>query len=126
MKNENHIKTSDPSFFKKMAKAYRNRDNFIFTDDAGKGINPGDSTLLDMGRQAGLSPQQWIGALSSLGLAGAGLWMMKTGVLNREPLLVGGGLFCLASFGSAAIRILTGVIPPNVSLNPQQGLEFSW
>ncbi len=130
MKKSRKIKTSDPACFKKMAQAYKKKDNFIFSDDAQTGINPAFSTLLDMGRQAGLGPQQWLGVLSSLGLAGSGLWLVRAAVLDPEPtsklsLMAGGGVVCLVCGGFSAIRILTGLVPPSVSANPQ-GFEISW
>ncbi len=79
------IRTSAPDCFSHMAQAYKNKDNFFVTDDARTGINPAYSTLLDMGKQAGLAPRQWIGVLSSLGLAGAGLWLARAAVLDPEP-----------------------------------------
>ena len=124
------IRTSAPDCFSHMAQAYKNKDNFFVIDDARTGINPAYSTLLDMGKQAGLAPRQWIGVLSSLGLAGAGLWLARTAVLDPEPtsklsLLLCGGVVCLAAGGLSAIRILTGQIPPNVSVS-SQGFDIRW
>jgi len=124
------IRTSDPAFFRKMAKAYKNRDSFFFTDDAGTGIDPGISTLLEMGKKIGLSGGDWLGALAALGLAGAGVWLVRAAILDPEAtskltLLIIGGVVCLAGGGFSAIKILTGERPPNISISPQ-GMKVGW
>ncbi|RLC10043.1 MAG: hypothetical protein DRI57_20995 [Deltaproteobacteria bacterium] len=124
------IRTSDRDWFKEMAKAYKRKDSFLFTDDAVTGINPAYSTLLEMGKQAGLDAREWLAVLASLGMAGAGVWAVRAAILDPEPtskltLMIGGGAACLIGGGFSAIRILTGHCPPNISVSPD-GMKIAW
>ncbi len=92
------IQTSDEGWLKQVADAYRHRHSVVIVDDAGVGIDPQNQSLLAMGRQAGLARQEWVSVLISLGMSGAGLWMVVTAILSPEPtsklglLVVGGSI----------------------------------
>ncbi|MFB3077929.1 MAG: hypothetical protein ACE1Y4_07960, partial [Lysobacterales bacterium] len=87
-------------------------------------------SLLEMGRTAGLSRQEWASVLISLGLSGAGIWMVIVAIVSPEPtsklgLLVVGGSVLIFSGGFSAIRILTDRRPPTVEVTPR-GIRLTW
>ncbi len=130
MSDEITVQTSDSGWLKQVASAYRERRNVIIVDDAGVGIDPENQSLLAMGRQAGLDRAQWASVLISLGMSGAGLWMVVTAIVSPEPtsklgLLVMGGSILIFSGGFSAIRILTDHRPPSVEVTPR-GIRLTW
>ncbi len=124
------VQTSDKGWLKQLADAYRHRHNVVIVDDAGVGIDPQNQSLLAMGRQAGLARQEWASVLISLGMSGAGVWMVVTAIISPEPtsklgLLVIGGSILIFSGGFSAIRILTDQRPPTVEVT-SRGIRLSW
>jgi hypothetical protein len=127
---ETIVKTSDPDWLRTLARLYRARTAGVILDDAGLGINPGDQSLLQMAREAGLSKREIGGVCVALGMSGVGVTMVVLAVLDPEPtsklgLLVGGGAVCVLGGGFSAIRILTQHKPPNIRATPH-GIEISW
>jgi hypothetical protein len=130
MDKEIIIQTSESGWLKQVAKAYRDRHSVVIVDDADIGIDPQNQSLLAMGRQAGLGRQEWASVLISLGMSGAGLWMVITAILDPEPtsklgLLILGGSVLIFSGGFSAIRLLTDQRPPTVEVT-QRGIRLSW
>jgi hypothetical protein len=130
MDKEIIIQTSDNGWLKQVADAYRHRRSVVIVDDAEVGIDPQNQSLLAMGRQAGLGRQEWASVLISLGMSGAGLWMVITAIVDPEPtsklgLLVLGGSVLIFSGGFSAIRLLTDQRPPTVEVT-QRGIRLSW
>ena len=124
------IKTSKPGWLARLAKAYKDRRPVTVVDDAEVGIDPSSQTILDMGKRAGISYQEWVAVLVSLGLTGIGVWMVVAAVLDPEPtsklwLLVGGGTVCVLGGGFSAIRVLTKSRPPSVEFGPG-GIRIRW
>jgi hypothetical protein len=130
MTEETIIQTSDSSWLKQVAQAYRQRHAVVIVDDAELGIDPQNQSLLAMGREAGLARQEWASVLISLGMSGAGIWMVVTAIVSPEPtsklgLLVLGGSVLIFSGGFSAIRILTDQRPPTVEVT-SRGIRLSW
>jgi len=124
------IRTSEKDWFKKLAEAYKNKINVIFIDDAGLNINPAIQTLLEMGQKAVIDPKEWIAVLISVGVAGAGVYMIVAAILDPEPtsklgLLIGGGTVALLGGGFTAIKILTGEKPPTITVKGDV-FELKW
>ncbi len=128
--NEVQIKTSSREWLKELAKAYKSRKRVKLIDDAGLGIDPSSQSLFDMGQRTDMSMRDWVGVLVSLGLGGAGIWMVRLAFLDPEPtsklwLLVSGGCLALVTGGGMAIWILTERRPPTVRASPE-GFEVCW
>lgn len=124
------IKTSEQNWLGQMASAYKKKQPITLIDDANVGISPESQTILQMGKEAGLSKREWVAVGVSLGMSAAGIWMIVAGVADPEPtsklgLLIGGGVICVASGGFSAIRILTKHKPPKVTVG-KNGFEISW
>lgn len=124
------IRTSDEKWVSKLHDAYSQRVPVTVVDDAKWGIDPTTQTILEMGRKAGLTYNEWVAVLVSLGISGAGVGMVVLAFLDPEPttklgLLVGGGVLCVLTGGFAAIRTLTNQKPPCVKVTPN-GFELSW
>ena len=122
------IRASEKDWFKKLAEAYKNKINVIFIDDAGLNINPAIQTLLEMGQKAGIEPREWIAVLISVGVAGAGVYMIVAAILDPEPtiklgLLIVGGSVSLVGRGFSAIRVLTKQKPPTIEVS-QGGIKI--
>ncbi len=100
--------------------------NPIETSDSTKELAQAIRSL-EKRQQTEASP---IGALSSAGLAGVGVWLVRAAIVDPEPtsklaLLVGGGLLCILGGGFSLIKSLDGDAPSEVSVNPQ-GLDIRW
>ena len=124
------IRTSKPGWLARLAKAYKDRRSVTVVDDAEVGIDPSSQTLLEMGKRTGLSYQEWVAVLISLGLTGIGVWMVVAAILDPEPtsklwLLVAGGTVCVLGGGFSAIRTLTKTRPPSVDFGPG-GIRIRW
>ena len=124
------IRTSNPTWPSDLALVYKARKSATVVDDAGLGIDPAHHSLLEMGKRGDLSGRDWLGVLASLGLSGAGLWMVRLAVIDPEPtsklwLLVAGGSLALITGGGMAIWILTDRRPPVVRASPS-GFEIHW
>ena len=124
------IRTSGHGWLKELARSYKGRRRVRVIDDADFGIDPSMESLFDMGRRANLSGPEWVGVVVSLGLGGAGLWLVRLAVVDPEPtsklwLLVGGGCLALVAGGGMAIWILTDRKPPTVRASAN-GFELSW
>ena len=130
MSGEKTIHTRQAGWLLQVADAYRQRHNVVIIDDGDVGIDPRSQSLLDMGRAAGLSRKEWASVLISLGMSGAGIWMVVIAIVDPEPtsklgLLVVGGSVLIFSGGFSAIRILTDRRPPTVEVTPR-GIRLSW
>lgn len=124
------IKTTSKGWLTDLSTAYKNKESITLIDDAEVGINPESQTILQMGKQAGLSYVDWVAVGVSLGMSAAGIWMVVLGAADPEPtsklgLLIGGGIICVAGGGFSAIRVLTKNMPPNVKVN-KNGFEINW
>ena len=124
------LSTSEPRWLESLARSYKLRQTVVLLDDAHVGIDPAGQTLLGIARQAGLSHRELAGVLVSLGVSGAGVWMIVMAIIDPEPtsklgLLVGGGVTCVLGGGLSAVRILTNSKPPNVTLTAA-GFKISW
>ncbi len=129
MKKET-IKTSENAWFKKMAKYYKKRIPFEIIDDGNVNINPVFDTLLEMGKKADISPKELVGVLIALGTSSFGAFMIRSAILDPEPtsklgLMVISGALLVVTGGITAIRILTGLKPPKVTVN-KNGFTVEW
>jgi len=128
--NQITIRTSEQGWFQRLAEAYRDRASILLLDDANVGIDPANESLIAMGLKAKLSATEWIAVGVAVGLSAAGIMMIVLAFFDPEPtsklgLLVGGGSVCVLTGGVSAIRILTKMRPPNVTLGPS-GIQISW
>ena len=124
------IRTSEQRWLEKYAKACKNRTECLLIDDAEIGIDPKTQTILQMGRQAKLSRREWCGVLISLGMSGVGIWLVWAAIVDQEPtsrlgLLLAGGSVCIVGGGLSAIRILTRMRPPTVTVS-KKGFKIEW
>lgn len=124
------IRTSARGWLGDLAKAYKERRPVTVIDDATLGIDPSVESLFDMGRKARLSVREWMAVLMSLGLFGAGVWMIAAALADPEPtsklaLLVAAGAICVIGGGFSAIRILTKHRPPSVEVG-RAGIKIRW
>ena len=127
---ETTIRTSEQGWFQHLVEAYRDRTSILLVDDAHVGIDPSQQSLMAMGLKAGLTRTEWTAVGVALGMSAAGIMMLIMAFFDPEPtsklgLLVGGGAVCVLTGGVSAIRILTKMRPPNVSLGPS-GIQISW
>ena len=127
------IKTSDPGWMERLARAYRERAPVVVVDDAGAGIDPARQTMLEMARMVRLSARELAAVAVALGMGGAGVLMIVLAFLDPEPtsklgLLVGGGAVCVFTGGLTAIRILVSHKPPRVRVDAGNiaRFEISW
>jgi hypothetical protein len=125
------VKTSGPNWAQHVADLYRHRTHFVLEDDANLGIDPRAHTLLRMGLLGQLSRRQWSAVLISLGIAGAGAWLLLMAVLDPEPYSKIGttiitGAVLLTTGGLTAVRILVNVKPPTVRVDAQGRFEIEW
>ena len=124
------ILTSQPGWFPRLARAYRDRTPVQLVDDAHVGIDPQSQSLVSMGIKAGLSASDWVAVGVAVGVSAAGVMMVVLAVLDPEPtsklgLLVGGGAVCVLTGGLTAVGILTRRRPPNITMGPG-GFRISW
>ncbi len=124
------INTTEKDWLKKLAEFYKRKVPFTLVDDANLGINPDFQSLLQMGKKAGVPAKDWIGVLVSLGLSTFGAYMVAAAILDPEPtskleLMILSGAILTFSGGMMAIKILTKVKPPKVSVN-QNGFTVEW
>jgi hypothetical protein len=124
------IRTSEPGWLGRLARAYRDRTPVQLIDDAKVGIDPQNQTLLDMGRSARLSAAEWAAVGVSVGLSAAGVAFVVLAFLDPEPtsklgLLVGGGALCALTGGVSAIAILTRRTPPTIEVDGK-GFRIRW
>jgi hypothetical protein len=114
-----------------LARAYKAREPLVLEDDAEIGIDPRRDSILDMGRRSDLSARDWYGVLISLGVAAVGAWLLVMAVLDPEPyskvaVAIATGAVLLGSGGFYAVRILTNVKPPRVSVSRTGTFEIDW
>jgi hypothetical protein len=124
------IRTSQPGWFPRLARAYRDRKPLLLVDDANVGIDPQSQSLVSMGITAGLSPADWVAVGVAVGVSAAGVMMVVLAVLDPEPtsklgLLVGGGAVCVLSGGLTAVAILTRRRPPTIEMGAG-GFKIRW
>jgi hypothetical protein len=124
------IRTSQPGWFERLAKAYRDRQPVLLVDDARVGIDPQSQSLVAMGIKAGLSAADWTAVGVAVGISAAGMIMVVLAFLDPEPtsklgLLVGGGAVCVLTGGMTAIAVLTRRRPPNIEVSAA-GFKISW
>lgn len=127
------IKTSDPGWLERLARAYRERDSVVVVDDAGAGIDPARQSLFEMAREVRLTPREMAAVAVAIGMSGAGVLMVVLAFLDPEPtsklgLLVGGGALCVFTGGLTAVRILVHNRPPRVRVEAGNvaRFEISW
>jgi hypothetical protein len=125
------IHTSAEGWLKQVAEYYREKREFTLIDDANVGVDPRKDSVVTMGRKASLTRHEWTGVLVSVGIAGVGAWLVVMAVLDPEPYskvmsailagaaLVGGG-------GLTAVRILTQVKPPDISVDRSGTFHIRW
>src|SRR5271157_729059 len=128
--DEPTIRTSQPGWFERLAKAYRDRLPILLVDDAHVGIDPKSQSLVAMGIKAGLSVHDWAAVGVAVGVSAAGVMMVVIAFLDPEPtsklgLLVGGGAVCVLCGGMTAIAILTRRRPPTIEIG-SSGFKISW
>ena len=124
------IRTSQPGWFPRLARAYRDRKPLFLVDDANVGIDPQSQSLVAMGITAGLSPADWVAVGVAVGVSAAGVMMVVLAVLDPEPtsklgLLVGGGAVCVLTGGLTAVGILTRRRPPTIEMGVG-GFKIRW
>ncbi len=124
------IRTSQPGWFERLVRAYRDRTPVLLIDDAKVGIDPESQSLVAMGIKAGLSPTDWAAVGVALGVSAAGVLMVVLAFLDPEPtsklgLLVGGGAVCVLTGGLTAVGILTRRRPPNIEVSGH-GFRIRW
>lgn len=124
------IRTSQPGWFLRLARAYRERTPILLVDDANVGIDPESQSLVSMGVRAGLSPADWAAVAVAVGVSAAGVMMVVLAFLDPEPtsklgLLVGGGAACVLTGGLTAVGVLTRRRPPNIEMTAS-GFKISW
>jgi len=124
------IRTSEKGWLARLSTAYKNKEAFFLIDDAGVGIDPQRQTILQMGKQIGLSVREWVGVLIALGMTLFGAWMVVAAIMDPDPtsklwLLVASGALLSFSGGFTAIRILTANKPPKVRVT-KGGFEVDW
>lgn len=128
------IRTSEQGWLAKYAKACKNRTACLLIDDAEIGIDPRTQTMLQMGKQAKLSRREWTAVLIALGMSGVGIWLVLVAIAAPEPtsklgFLLLGGVVCITTGGLLAIRILTRMRPPNITLTKEGskiGFKIEW
>jgi hypothetical protein len=125
------IRTSSPGWLATLANAYQSKTAVGLLDDAQIGVNPITDTLLDMGRKANLSRREWVAVFVALGISAAGAFLLIMAVLDPEPytkiaFALATGALLIAGGGFAAIRVLVGHKPPDVSLSPGGGFKISF
>ncbi|MCP1375308.1 hypothetical protein [Dyella lutea] len=124
------IYTSGESWLPMLAKAYKAKTSVTLIDDANLGVDPINETLLQMGRKANLTAKEWGAVLISLGMAGAGVYLLVMAIIDPEPFskiaaALGTGAVMIFGGGFSAIRVLTGHQPPTVKAGPK-GFEISF
>lgn len=128
--NDSTVRTSESRWLHRLARAYKLRLPVTLVDDAGTGVDPQHQTLFEMAKKTRLRARDWTALLIAVGMSAAGAWMVVAAIADPEPtsklgLLVGGGIGCVLGGGLSAIRILTGMTPPNVTLGAS-GIHISW
>jgi len=112
------IRSSDPDWLEKALKQYSAKAPFVFEDDARLGLDAKDLrsavTLIKAAKSKGDMKWKQIAAfLSSLGITGAGIWIVAAAIADPEPtsklgLLITGGLV-LAVTGSLGTLSSLGI-----------------
>ena len=128
--SDSTIRTSQPGWFPRLARAYRERTPVLLVDDAKVGIDPESQSLVAMGVRAGLAPADWAAVAVAVGVSAAGVLMVVLAFLDPEPtsklgLLVGGGAACALTGGLTAVGVLTRRRPPNIEMSAG-GFKISW
>ena len=124
------IRTSDAQWLTTLAQVYRERQEAVLLDDAKLGVDPTSQTLLQMGRKGRLSREEWVAVGLSVGLSSAGIFLVVFAAVDPEPwskvgFAIGAGSVLALTGGFSAIRILTRVKPPRISVG-KSGFEISW
>ena len=125
-----NIRTSKKNWFKELVLAYRDQVPIFLVDDAEVGITPETQTLLEIGRDMGLTKEDWIGILVALGVSAVGVGLIVAAIFDPEPtsklgLLVSGGITFVFSGGFMAIKLLTRQKPPTVKMG-KDGIQIDW
>ena len=86
--------------------------------------------FFEMGGKAKLTPPEWLGVFTSLGVSIAGIWLIRVALVDPEPtsklwLLLAGGVLSIVTGGGYATYILTKRKPPNIKAGPK-GIEIVW
>jgi len=122
--------TSDPQWFSKLAKAYKDEVPVILNDDAKKGVDPINETLFAMGLKAKLGVGEITAACVGIGMSAVGVGIIVMAFFDPEPtsklgLAIAGGIMLVATGGGTAIYILSNRKPPSVRFGPR-GFEINW
>ena len=114
--NDFEIRSSDPDWLASTLRAYGQQQSFRFVDDAGVGVEPEDlqtglKLLAAAARKGECSWQIIAAALVGVGMAAAGIWMVRAALVDPEPssrlgLLITGGLILTTTGGTAALNAL--------------------
>jgi hypothetical protein len=112
--------------------AYDTRSPIDVIDDADVGFDPQRFTLAEIGMKARLSRHDWLAALSLVGVTALGGYMVVAAILDPEPtsklgllVLAGTTLALSGSFG--AVRVLTHLKPPTVTIaSGRSKIEIRW
>lgn len=122
------VKTSETDWLKKLAVAYKAREDVTLVDDAKFGLNPESDTLYRMGIKAKLSKAEIVGVCTALGIGAVGIAVIVAAFFDPEPttkiLLIGAAL--LFSGGFTAIRILTRLTPPSIKIIQNNDGSVRW
>jgi len=125
------IRTSNPHWVRDLALAYKQRLSITLIDDASLGVDPAKQSIVQMGLKASLGIQGWVAVFTALGVAGIGVYLLYAAIIDPEPfskigIALGAGVILTMGGGYAAIRVLTGIKPPNVAVTPERGFSISW
>jgi len=111
-----NIHTSDHDWFEKTLDCYQHKTPFNFTDDRGLGISPADlrsaGALIRAVKQSpAITWQQVLSILTSVGMAGVGMWMINDAIADPEPtsqlgILLAGGVALVLLGGVSALWCL--------------------
>ena len=126
------VRTTDPGWFAQVVSAYNSRLPIDVIDDAAVGFDPQRLTLFEIGIRARLSRNEWLAALSLVGVTALGGYMVVAAILDPEPtsklgllVLAGTTLALSGSFG--AVRVLTHLKPPTVTIaSGRSKIEIRW
>jgi hypothetical protein len=122
------VRTSQAGWLAVLAKAYKDKTPVLVIDDAKVGIDPSNQSLFEMGRKANLSKADIAAACVAVGMAVAGVVMVVLAFVDPEPttklalLFISGAVLAFTG-GHQAIRILTKVKPPKITVKGG-GFEF--
>jgi hypothetical protein len=124
------IATSQQNWLVELSHSYKAREPVLLVDDARIGVNPESESLLLMGIKAKLTPREWSAVLVCLGVSALGAYLLVMAILDPEPyskiaFALATGALLIGSGGFMAVRILTKIKPPRVTVTTH-GFEIEW